>query len=262
VSVQQGNDGVVRQPAAFDAKIVNDIAKARFPHRTDVSIALPQESFPRGCWSAVAYREMLDDFSSRERNLLRSLTSPLKIQRFLDENIVYNLEPAGDTCYSPRMVLREGVAHCMEGALLGALALRLLGHPPLLVDLEAVRDSDHVLAVYRAHGCWGAVAKSDYSGLRYREPIYKTLRELAMSYFEHYYNPAGEKTLRGYSRPVNLKRFDRGVQWMTTAKQVWAIPEYLCEIRHFRIVTPTMERRLARMDRRLYEAGRVGGVAH
>ncbi len=108
---------------------------------------------------------MLDGFRPGERQVLRRLTSPEKIQRFLDQDIAYNIEPHGDTCYSPRTVLRKGMAHCMEGALMGALALRLLGHPPLLVDLEAVRDSDHVLAVYRANDRWGAVAKSDYSGL-------------------------------------------------------------------------------------------------
>jgi hypothetical protein len=203
---------------------------------------------------------VFDHFDARERKMLRPLTSPTKIQRFLDDEIGYNKEPHGNTCYSPRQVLREGVAHCMEGALLAAMALRRLGFPPLLVDLEAVRDTDHVLAVYRVDGHWGAVAKSDYSGIRSREPVYATVRELVMSYFEHYYNPAGEKSLRAYSRPVNLARFDRGIQWMSTFDDVWAIPEYLCEIPHTSILTTAMERRLARMDRRLYAAGRVGGV--
>jgi hypothetical protein len=148
----------------------------------------------------------------------------------------------------------------MEGALVGAMALRKLGYPPLLVDLEAVRDSDHVLAVYRLDGHWGAVAKSDYAGLRSREPVYATIRELAMSYFEHYYNPAGEKTLRAYSRPVNLARFDRPLEWITTFDEVWDIPAYLCEIPHTRILAPSMERKLVRMDARSYQAGRVGGV--
>ena len=192
--------------------------------------------------------------------MLPRLNSPAKIQQFLDEEVGYNREPRGATCYSPQKVLRERVAHCMEGALVGAMALRKLGHPPLLVDLEAVRDSDHVLAVYRVNGHWGAVAKSDYAGLRSREPVYATIRELAMSYFEHYYNLAGEKTLRAYSRPVNLSRFDRSIQWMTTLDEVWDIPGHLCEIPHTRILTPPMERRLAPMDPRLYQAGRVGGV--
>jgi hypothetical protein len=188
------------------------------------------------------------------------LNSPAKIQQFLDEEIGYNREPSGATCYSPQTVLRERVAHCMEGALLGAMALRKLGYPPLLVDLEAVRDSDHVLAVYRVHGRWGAVAKSDYAGLRSREPVYATIRELAMSYFEHYYNAAGEKTLRAYSRPVNLSRFDRSIEWMTTLDELWDIPGYLCVVPHTRILRPPMERKVARMDARLYQAGRVGGV--
>ena len=192
--------------------------------------------------------------------MLHRLTTPAKIQRFLDDEIGYNQEPKGATCYSPSMVLRQRVAHCMEGALLAAMALRRLGYPPLLVDLEAVRDSDHVLAVYRAHGRWGAVAKSDYAGLRSREPVYATIRELAMSYFEHYYNAAGEKTLRAYSRPVNLARFDRKLEWMTTLDEVWDIPAHLCVIPHTRILTRPMERRLVRTDCRLYQAGRVGGV--
>jgi len=195
-----------------------------------------------------------------ERRLLRPLTTPARIQRFLDEDIAYNQEPGGATCYSPRTVLRERAAHCMEGAVLGAFALRRLGYAPLLVDLEAVRDSDHVLAVYRVNGRWGSVAKSDYAGLRSREPVYATIRELAMSYFEHYYNPAGEKTLRAYSRPVNLARFDRTVRWMATLEEIWSIPEHLCEIPHSRVMSQSMERLLARTDRRLFEAGRVGGV--
>jgi transglutaminase superfamily protein len=196
-----------------------------------------------------------------ERRLLRPLTTPARIQRFLDDEIAYNQEPHGATCYSPRTVLRRRAAHCMEGAVLAALALRRLGHPALLLDFEAVRDSDHVLAVYRVNGRWGAVAKSDYAGLRSREPVYATIRELAMSYFEHYYNPAGEKTLRAFSRPVNLARFDRSLRWMTTLDEIWPIPSYLCEIPHTQILAKPMERTLARTDTRLYEAGRVGGVS-
>jgi len=105
------------------------------------------------------------------------------------------------------------------------------------------------------------VAKSDYSGLRSREPVYSTIRELAMSYFDHYFNPRGEKSLRAYSRPVSLARFDRKIEWMSTFDEVWAIPQYLCEIPHTSVLTRAMERRLARMDKRLYAAGRLGGVA-
>ena len=206
-------------------------------------------------------RNRCEPFDPRERRILAKLTTPARIQRFLDDDIAYNLEPNGNTCLSPRLVLRQRVAHCMEGALLAAAALRQLGHPALLVDLEAVRDSDHVLAVYRLNNHWGSVAKSDYSGLRSREPVYRTIRELALSYFEHYYNLRGEKTLRAYSRPVNLKRFDH-MNWMTADHDVWEIPTHLCEVPHTQILTPRMERALGRMDRRLYNAGRLGGAAH
>jgi hypothetical protein len=204
---------------------------------------------------------MSHQFNARERKILERLTTPARIQRFLDDEIGYNLEPGGDTCYSPRTVLRKGVAHCMEGAMLAAVALRRLGYPPLLVDLEAVRDSDHVLAVYRNNDHWGAVAKSDYSGLRSREPVYRNIRELVMSYFEHYFNPAGEKTLRAYSRPVNLRQFDRR-GWMTSEQDVWVVPNYLCEISHTPLLSTTMLRRVAPMDKRLFAAGRLGGAAH
>ena len=200
-----------------------------------------------------------DSFLAAERAVFRRLNTPEKIQRFLDHDIAYNKEPDGATCYSPRRVLRERKAHCMEGALFGAAALRALGHPPLLLDLEAVRDDDHVLAIFRRDGCWGAIAKSNYSGLRYREPVYRGLRELAMSYFEHYYNPRREKTLRNYSRPVNLRRFD-SIDWMTAEEDVWAIPEYLTTIRHTPLIGPRVERRLGRVDDRLFAAGLVGLV--
>ena len=155
-----------------------------------------------------------DPLSAAERAVFRKLTTPEKIQRFID-SLAYNNEPGGPTCRSPRSTLRDRTAHCMEGALLGAAALRMLGHPALLLDLEAVRDTDHVLALFRARGHWGAVAKSNYAGLRYREPVYRTLRELAMSYFEHYFNPRKEKTLRtfctaGESQALRCARLDHG----------------------------------------------------
>jgi len=198
------------------------------------------------------------EFSPKERAVLRRLNTPTRVQQFLDCELAYNLEPGGATCYSPRMVLRHGVAHCMEGALLAATALRMAGYPPLLLDLEAVRDSDHVLAVYQSNGGWGSVAKSNYAGLRSREPIYRTLRELALSYFEHYCNHAREKTLRAYAtRPVNLKRFDR-IGWMTADRELWEIPSYLVEVAHTRVLTVPMEKALTRVDRRLYESNLIG----
>jgi hypothetical protein len=193
-----------------------------------------------------------------ERAVLRRLTSPEKIQRYIDFELAYNKEHDGETCRSPRLVLRDRTAHCMEGALFGAAALRMLGHPPLLLDLEAVRDDDHVLAIFRQRSHWGAVAKSNYAGLRYREPVYRTLRELVMSYFEHYYNLQKEKTLRRYSRPVDLSRFDSR-NWMTAEGDVWFVPEYLTEIAHTDLLRSPVA--LGRVDDRLFAAGLVGRVA-
>lgn len=192
-----------------------------------------------------------------ERALYRRLNTPEKIQRFLDEKIAYNKEPEGPTCYGPRLVLRHRLAHCMEGAMFAAAALRVNGFEPLLLDLEAVRDDDHVLAIYRTQGAWGAIAKSNYTGLRSREPVYRTLRELAMSYFEHYFNLRREKTMRRYSRPVNLARFDR-IHWMTSEEPLWPIPDYLFVLPHRPVLTRAMERNLCKMDKRTFGAGRFG----
>jgi hypothetical protein len=196
-------------------------------------------------------------FTAAERAVFRRLDTPEKIQRYLDREIGYNKEADGDTCRSPRRVMRDRTAHCMEGALFGAAALRMIGYPPLLLDLEAVRDDDHVLAIFRQGGRWGAVAKSNFAGLRYRAPAYRTLRELAMSYFEHYFNLKKERTLRAYSRPVNLRRFD-AMAWMTAEEDVWAIPEYLCEVAHRPLVDSRLAARLGRVDDRLFAAGLVG----
>ncbi len=197
-----------------------------------------------------------DGFRREEWAILRRLNTPDRIQRFLDTDIAYHHE---HTCRSPRRVLADRAAQCLEGALFGAAALRAHGFPPLLLDLEAVRDDDHVLAIFRVGKHWGAVAKSNYAGLRFREPVYRTLRELALSYFEHYYNEGGEKTLRGYSRPVNLERFDP-LGWMTAEADLWAISEYLFGVAHRPLLPPGAERRLNRMDDRLYRAGLVGAV--
>jgi hypothetical protein len=163
------------------------------------------------------------------------------------------------TAWSPRRVLRERTAHCLEGAVFAAAALRVLGFPPMLMDLEAVQDTDHVLAVFQVRGHWGAIAKSNFSGLRYREPVYRSLRELAMSYFDGYINLRGDRTLRAYAGPVNLARFDRRRPgWMTSAEDLWWIAEHLLEIPHTPLLRPAMIRALSRVDRRALAAGLVG----
>lgn len=195
----------------------------------------------------------METLTVHEKRLLRSLSTPWKIQKYLDA-LPYNKEPDGDTCRSPRRTIRDQTAHCFEAALLAAAALHVHLLPPLILDLESVRDDDHVITVFRMDRLWGAMAKSNYSGLRFREPVYRTLRELVMSYFEHYYNLKGEKTLRAFSRPVNLTRF-HNLNWMTSEEDVWEIPEYLTTIHH----TPILQtNRRMFMDKRLYEAGLLG----
>jgi len=192
-------------------------------------------------------------FTPAELRKLRSFKDPHGVQRFLDDT-PYHL---ADTAWSPRRVLREQTSHCLEGAIFAAAAFRALGFPPLIIDFEATNDTDHVLAIYRVKGHWGAVAKSNYTGCRYREPVYRSLRELAMSYFNTYFNMRRERTLRNYSRPVNLARFDR-LDWMTTEEPIWFIPIYLVEISHIKLLRPGMERSLHRADERLYQSEILG----
>ena len=194
-----------------------------------------------------------------ELRRLRALKTPRGVQRALDAMPYHRAQ----TAWSPRRVLREGTAHCLEGAIFAAVALRVLGFPPLLLDLEAVQDMDHVIAVFRVRGRWGAIAKSNHSGLRYREPVYQNARELVMSYFEGYLNLRRERTLRAYSRPVNLASFDRRRPgWMVSDADLWWIPEHLVEIPHVRLLTPAMERALTRADRRSLDASLVGHRSH
>src|SRR5256714_10426114 len=193
------------------------------------------------------------DFSSAELRMLRKLKTPAGIQRFLDE-LPYNL---GYTARSPKRVLRDRTASCLEGGIFAAAALRVLGFPPLIFDLEADQDTDHVVAIFKTRGHWGAVAKSNFTGCRYREPVYRTLRELALSYFNIYFNLRGERTLRRYSRPVDLARFDH-LHRMTTEKDIWFIAEYLCEIAHQSLLKRGVEKDLTRLDRRTMSGEMVG----
>lgn len=190
----------------------------------------------------------------REAAFLGRLSPPWRIQKFLDA-CAYDVK--GEGCRSPRRVLRERRVQCMDGALFAAAALRVQGYPPLILDLEAVQDDDHVLAVFRRRGLWGAVARSNYSGLRYREPLHPTIRSLVLSYFEWYHNLRREKTLRRFSRPIDLTRFDaRG--WMTAEDDLWDIPDYLVGVRHERVLAPAMIKELGTLDRRVFGAGLVG----
>ena len=188
---------------------------------------------------------------------LRALQTPIRIQKFIDA-IEYQY---ADTAWSPEKVLRERKGHCLEGAMLAAAALRVNGYPPLVMDLEAVRDDDHVVAVFRQRGLWGGIAKSNFAGLRFRAPVYRTLRELAISYFDHYYNLRGERTLRAYSRPVNLARLDSR-HWMAAEEDMWCVPDLLIAARHYPLLPHKVARELPRLDRRSIQAGMHGWVKH
>ena len=192
-------------------------------------------------------------FTPAELRKLRSFKTPAGIQKFLDE-LSYNLK---FDARSPRSVLHDRTASCLDGGIFGAAALRAIGFPPLIFDLEADHDTDHVVAIYKVRGHWGAVAKSNFTGCRYREPVYRNLRELALSYFNIYFNLRFERTLRRYSRPVNLTRFDDR-NWMSTEKPVWFIAEYLCEIPHIRLLPVGAEKRLTRVDSRTIKGEMVG----
>jgi hypothetical protein len=195
--------------------------------------------------------------SAQHLYTLRALKTPAQIQKFVDA-LDYQY---ADTALSPQRVLRERKGHCLEGALLAAAALRVNGHPPLLMDLEAVRDDDHVLAIYRQRGLWGSIAKSNFAGLRFRAPVYRSLRELALSYVDHYYNLRGERTLRSYSAAVNLTRLDDR-NWMTSEDDVWCVTELLISARHFPLFSDKVARSLPRLDRRSFEAGMHGWTRH
>ena len=192
-------------------------------------------------------------WTGAERAVLRRLSTPERLQAWLDE-LPYRAE---ESTACPRTVLRERLANCWDGALFAAAALRELGYPPLLLDLRAVRDDDHVLAVFRTGGGWGAVAKSNFVGLRFREPVYRSMRELAMSYFEDYFNADGEKTLRSYHGPFDLRRYDH-LRWTFEDAHIAFISDQLDARRHIALVTPGMVGRLGLVDPRSMKAGMVG----
>lgn len=188
------------------------------------------------------------------QSVARVLKTPAAIQAYLDVT-PYSGE---DRCRCPLSVVRDRLAHCFDGAVFAAAMLRRLGHPPLLVDmLPNDRDDDHMLAIFQVEGRLGAVAKSNFSGLRYREPIFRTLRELILSYFEDYFNAAGEKTLRAYTVSLNLARFDRQ-DWLTRDEAMDSIAEALDHVRKVQLITPRMAARLQPVDPLALQAGLLG----
>lgn len=193
------------------------------------------------------------EWTPEETAFLSTFSDPYSIQEFLD-TIDYN---PNEECRSPRLVIRNRRAHCFEGALFAAAVLEFIGYQPLIVDMMAVNDDDHVIAVFREDGLWGAVAKSNFTTLRYREPVYRSLRELLMSYFDFYFNVKGEKTLRSYSRPFNLKAFG-GRDWATTNEDLEYIGDKIESLHHYPVITGEMAAKLKRAGASLLEAGLLG----
>jgi len=190
----------------------------------------------------------LQELAKKSKDILKKLDTPEKIQDFLNK-IPMNFDYRKDTCMSPRMVLRKNKCHCIEGAVLAALCLKLNGKPPLILDLEAnKKDYDHVIAVFREEGRWGAISKTNHSVLRYRDPIYNSIRELVMSYFHEYTDKKGRKNLRKYSLPVNLGKFDKK-NWATSEKDIWFIPEYLVKVRHYDLISKKQRLNLRKADK-------------
>ncbi len=183
-------------------------------------------------------------FSNEELRFFKQFKKPNDIQQFLNA-IEYNSEYVTN---SPRKVLQYKKANCFEGAIFAAAALRMLGFKPLIVDMMSENDDDHVIAVFKYDNFYGAVAKSNTKLLRYREPVYKTLRELVMSYFDFYFNILGEMSLRSYSNPVNLCKFDK-YNWMTTEEDLEFIGDYLYRIKHHKILNKKQIKSLNNADK-------------
>ena len=184
--------------------------------------------------------------SAAEFSRLQRLDTPHKIQAYLTA-LRQNFEPDGDSCRPVRVVLRSRSAHCIEAAMLAAAALWVHGEPPLLLDLQAVHDFDHVVALFRRKGRWGAISKTNGIGLRWRDPVYRSLRELSMSWFHEYYNKRDHKTLRTYSVPYDLRRMAPG-DWVTAEDGAWELVDNLTALRHYRLLSTAQVRSLVRRD--------------
>ncbi|HUX35728.1 MAG TPA: hypothetical protein VMV71_01695 [Candidatus Paceibacterota bacterium] len=187
--------------------------------------------------------------------VFKKLNSPQKIQDFVNK-IPINFEPERETCRSPLMVLKNNAAHCMEGAMLAAACFWHNGERPLLLDLKTTKDDDdHVVALFKRNGYWGAVSKTNHAVLRYRDPVFKTVRELALSYFNEYFLDSGVKTMRSFSSPFSLLQYDS--DWLVSEKDIWAIPEDLDKSRHFKVFPQRLSKHLRVADKVEIDAGKI-----
>ncbi|MBI3589254.1 MAG: hypothetical protein HY093_02470 [Candidatus Liptonbacteria bacterium] len=192
----------------------------------------------------------------KEKKLFQKLDTPKKIQNFL-ETIPINFEKRGETCYSPRKVLKENKAHCFEGAVLAAAALMFHGERPLLLHLKTISgDYDHVVTPFKISNFWGALSKTNHAVLRYREPVYKNIRELALSYFHEYFLDNGQKTLRSYSALLDLNQFN-SKNWVTSKKDLWYIDRALDHVPHHKILTAKMAENLRKADPIEIKVGKI-----
>lgn len=199
---------------------------------------------------------MMQAFTKKEIALLKKLNTPAKVQDFLNAIPINFEKDKKDTIKSPLIVLRANNAHCIEGAIMGAYILSLHGHKPLVLHLETVKsDFDHVIAPFKQGGLWGALSKTNHAVLRYREPVYKDIHELVMSYFHEYFTDDGKKTLRRYSKPLNLNIF--GKDWITSNEDLWGIDEELDKIKHYDIAPKNIFKKLRLADKSEREAGKI-----
>ncbi len=193
--------------------------------------------------------------NKKEIKIFKKLNTPAKIQDFIDK-LLPNFEKSGETCSSPRTTLARGTAHCLEGAYLAAAILWFHGEKPLLLDLKSSKkDFDHVVALFRKNGHWGAISKTNHAVLRYREPVYKTIREIALSYFHEYFTDDGKKTLRSFSQAFNLKKF--GHSWITNTDDLWDIGALLDDMPHIKIASGATLRNLRKADKIEIQAGKL-----
>jgi len=194
-------------------------------------------------------------FSKKEKVLMQKLNTPSKVQDFLNR-LKFNFEEKGGTLKSPIMVLRTKSAHCIEGAILGAYILSLHSFPPLVLHLKATKaDFDHIISPFKQNGLWGALSKTNHAVLRYREPIYKNIHELVLSYFHEYFLDNGKKTLRKYSQLLNLNIFEKN--WMLEEKNLWGIDEELDKIKHYNILPKSHIKKLRKADKIEIKAGKI-----
>jgi len=197
----------------------------------------------------------MSDFTKKDKQLMQKLNTPAKVQDFLN-SLKFNFENNGETLKSPLFTLRTKNAHCMEGALLGAYILSLQGHKPLVMYLKSIsRDYDHVVAPFKIDGYWGALSKTNHAVLRYREPVYKSIRELAMSYFHEYFLNDGTKTLRQYSDLLNLNEFQD--DWPVLEGDLWGIDVELDKMKHHDILPKSRIKKLRKADKVEIQAGKI-----